>query len=163
MIKRERERFDRVWVKWKIKNKRERGLRERRTETVLPAQGLSALRTVEQWQETSAWNFSPRAGMRAPYPGTRGPAPPCGQERRHSLEGLVRGLEDKELGVGTLNYIQYTLSGCQFSNKSCLNIIIIITLKQPAWLTYCKRLSTKAVFWGYFDPLFCEAASQTLF
>jgi len=29
--------------------------------------------------------------MRAPYPGARGPAPPCGQQRRHSLLGR-RGL-----------------------------------------------------------------------
>ncbi len=46
---------------------------ERRTETALPARGLSGLQAAEQWQETSAWNFSLRAGMRAPYPGSRGP------------------------------------------------------------------------------------------
>lgn len=60
---------------------------EHRTETALPARGLSGLQAAEQWQETSAWNFSLRAGMRAPYPGSRGPAPPCGRQRRHSLSG----------------------------------------------------------------------------
>lgn len=37
----------------------------------------------------------PRAGIRAPYPGSRGPAPPCGQQRRHSLEGLVTNTQGK--------------------------------------------------------------------
>lgn len=47
--------------------------RESRTETVLPARGLSGLQAAEQWQETSAWNFSLRTGMRAPYPGVSWP------------------------------------------------------------------------------------------
>lgn len=38
---------------------------ESRTETALPARGLSGLQAAEQWQETSAWNFSLPAGMRA--------------------------------------------------------------------------------------------------
>lgn len=42
-------------------------------ETVLPARGLSGLQAAEQWQETSAWNFSLRTGMRAPYPGVSWP------------------------------------------------------------------------------------------
>lgn len=46
---------------------------ERRTETALPARGLSGFQAAEQWQETSAWNFSLRAGMRAPYPGVSWP------------------------------------------------------------------------------------------
>lgn len=36
---------------------------ESRTETALPARGLSGLQAAEQWQETSAWNFSLPAGM----------------------------------------------------------------------------------------------------
>lgn len=43
----------------------ERVRSESRTETALPARGLSGLQAAEQWQETSAWNFSLPAGMRA--------------------------------------------------------------------------------------------------
>lgn len=75
-----------IWIKAGGGCKQERGL-ESRTETVLPARGLSGLRAAEQWQETNAWNFSLRTGMRAPYPGSRGPAPPFGQQRRHSAAG----------------------------------------------------------------------------
>lgn len=84
--------------KCEVEREREReGEKERRTETALPARGLSGLQAAEQWQETSAWNFSLRTGMRAPYPGSRGPAPPCGQQRRHSLLGR-RGLPQTDQG-----------------------------------------------------------------
>lgn len=83
-------------------------LRESRAETALPARGLSGLQAAEQWQETSAWNFSLRAGMRAPYPGSRGPAPPCGQQRRHSLlgrQGRAGRRQPGRVGGGGLMYI----------------------------------------------------------
>lgn len=51
--------------------------RERRTETALPARGLSGLQAAEQWQETSAWNFSLRAGMRALIQGLVAPRRPA--------------------------------------------------------------------------------------
>lgn len=66
------------WQKGELREKRNqskaRGARARktskcgvraRTETALPARGLSGLQAAEQWQETSAWNFSLPAGMRA--------------------------------------------------------------------------------------------------
>lgn len=48
-----------------------------RTETVLPARGLSWLQAAEQWQETSAWNFSLRMGMRALIQGLVAPRRPA--------------------------------------------------------------------------------------
>lgn len=56
---------------------------EFRTEAALPARGLSGLQAAEQWQETSAWNFSLPAGMRALIQDLVAPAPPRGQQRRH--------------------------------------------------------------------------------
>lgn len=98
-----------IWNKREKKSKQEwESERERRAETTLPARGLSGLQALEQWQETSAWNFSLWAGMRAPYPGSRGPTPPCGQQRRHSLSGRAARASHRQperVGGGDLMYI----------------------------------------------------------
>lgn len=127
---RSRERVKVKWKGWKVRESEceSKGkenwvrvrLRERervcRTETALPARGLSGLQAAEQWQETSAWNFSLRAGMRAPYPGSRGPAPPCVQQRCHSVRSSGQGWPQavwggSTLGVGcTLRFINFFLN-----------------------------------------------------
>lgn len=89
--------------------------RESRTETSLPARGLSGLQAAEQWQETSAWNFSLRAGMRAPYPGSRGPTPPCGQQRRHS----VRSSGYRQSGGGSILGV-----GCKLKNTILVPLLV---------------------------------------